>query len=179
MGVKLTTMSKIIAVLVVFAVLAVGCYLLSSRSNPDVVASEKDSRCRMIELTQVGDTLINVPDFCINGLCTVLVWQDAIIGAYAGGFLPPVYYSQSQDGRWIGGPVITIAGFSQGSMEGTNGDQWGPPVFRGGETINGGYIRIYDDSPKETEPSKQWTASWKRVTKEQGPNRVKIFICPR
>lgn len=179
MGAKLTTMSKIIAVLVVFAVLVVGGLLLSSRSNPDVVAFEKSGSCRMINLAHVGDTLIDVPNFCVNGLCTVLVWQDAIMGPYAGGFLPPVYYSQSEGRHWIGGPVINLGMISRGSMEGTNGDQSETPVFRGGETINGGYIRIYDDSPKETEPSRQWTASWKRVTKEQGPNRVKIFICPR
>jgi len=128
-----------------------------------------------IELNRQGETPIDVPDFCIDDLCKLLIYQDTAIGGFGPGFFSPVYYSQSSDGSWIGGPAISIEGVDYSEGEGVNGDGRPEAIFGGGYTVDGGELRLYDDSDAESS-AYRWTVVLHRYS--VGPNVVRIFICP-
>lgn len=114
--------------------------------------------CDYHPITLTGATAITIPQACTEGVCTVLMWNDGTMGAFGPGIHLPVYYTQSPtDATWIGGPNLYIAGVGFSDGAGVNGDYGSQDVFVGGQTISGGYVRLYDDSPPEYSPT-QWTA---------------------
>ena len=118
-----------------------------------------DAMFERFDVSSAGTMTVPVPDFCIDGVCGILLWSDANMGAFGPGMLWPVHYTQnSGDGSWIGGPNtpsgIADADFSKGA--GVNGDGVTDTVFIGGETSSGSYVRLHDDSVIESSPD-QWT----------------------
>jgi hypothetical protein len=116
-----------------------------------------DNELERFDVSAAGTMTVTVPDSCIDGVCGILMWNDATMGAWGPGMLWPVHYMQnSDDGSWIGGPNASIGGafFSAGS--GVNGGLGGEMVLSGGQSVTGGYVRLYDDSGLEASPD-QWT----------------------
>ena len=120
----------------------------------------------MHPLDTAGQWVVEVPAFCIDGLCEVLVYQDGTIGAFGPGMFLPVQVSQrSDDGGWLGGPNLAFAGVSYSDGNGTNGDGVTQYIFGGGETSGGGYVRVLDDSAAENDAG-LWTIEFNPVAGE-------------
>ena len=121
-----------------------------------------ETSCRNYQLELTASDAIPVPDFCIGGLCKLLLYTNTAMGAFGPGYSWEVYYAQlpSPSKQWYGGPNVSLGGvaFSEGS--GINGNDTGEGVFLGGTTQDGGYIRIMDDGAFETSPE-LWTVESK------------------
>jgi hypothetical protein len=116
-----------------------------------------DNQFERFDVSAAGTMTVTVPEFCVDGVCGILMWNDATIGAWGPGMRWPVHYTQkSSDGSWIGGPNVSVAGASFSDGAGVNGDASGRAILMGGQTVGGGYVRLYDDGGLETSPS-QWT----------------------
>ena len=105
---------------------------------------------------------LDTPAYCMDSLCTIARWTNALFGAWGPGLSWPVSYKQnSADNSWIGGPSLCIGGgcFSDGS--GTNGDTGEGKIFSGGLTSpNQGYVWLQDDDViGETNPN-QWNVEF-------------------
>jgi len=128
------------------------------------------------DVNTAGLLTIQVPDFCIDGMCSVFIWSDATMGAFNPGFLWPVYYLQdSADNSWIGGPSLMIAGVGHSDGLGVNGDGHEDWVHLGGQTSSGGYVSVLDDSAAENSPN-LWTIDFNPVPGEI--TQASIIICP-
>jgi len=128
------------------------------------------------DVTAAGVSVIDVPDYCIDGMCSVFIWSDATMGAFGPGMLWPVYYMQdSADDSWIGGPNLALGGVGHSNGWGDNGDPYYEYVHMGGETTGGGYARVLDDSAVEHSPY-LWTISFNPVPGEL--TQATIIICP-
>lgn len=131
--------------------------------------------CAQYALSDAGEQIVDVPSFCIDGLCRIMLWHDATIGAFGPGISWPVYYTQrSADASWIGGPSLAIGGFSYSAGAGINGDDSGEGIFLGGTTADGGTVSLYDDSDAESSLH-QWTVE---VTPDGSWEDAAFFICP-
>ena len=104
-------------------------------------------------------TNISTPAYCVDEMCTIIRWTDAMFGAWGPGLSWPVNYKQnSGDNSWKGGPALCIGGICYSSGGGANGDTSAERIFDTGYTDpNGGYVVLRDDSVTalETGPS-QW-----------------------
>ncbi|MFN2304258.1 MAG: hypothetical protein ACK2TV_11060, partial [Anaerolineales bacterium] len=122
-----------------------------------------------------SETVIPVPEVCIDGFCKLLLYKDAAIGAYGPGYVWEVYYLQFSDGDgWIGGPNVCLGGFCYNDGQGINGNGLSEGVILGGVTPDGGYIRILDDGESENDPN-HWT-----VELQSSPSLTQVFLqaCP-
>ena len=119
--------------------------------NEDVTGSS----CVSVRLDLTASTTMPIPDFCIDGLCKLIMYVDEYMGAFGPGYSWEVYYFQLSefDNRWNGGPNIAFAGVEFSDGIGHNGNGIAEAVFQGGTTSDGGYVRIMDDSPAENSPS--------------------------
>jgi hypothetical protein len=107
--------------------------------------------CLAYDLSASGESTIEVPSFCIDGMCTISVYHEATMGAFGPGLSWPAYYMQSSaDDSWVGGPNISLAGVSFSAGGGVNGDRSSEAIFSGGTTTDGGYVRLYDDGGSES-----------------------------
>jgi hypothetical protein len=116
-----------------------------------------------------------VPDVCIDGFCKLVLYKNASIGAYASGYVWEVYYLQFSDSNsWIGGPNVCLGGFCYNDGQGINGNGLSEGVILGGETSDGGYIRILDDGDSENFYN-QWTVEY-----QSSPSLNQVFLqaCP-
>jgi hypothetical protein len=133
--------------------------------------------CDYYPITRTGSTTMTMPAGCIDGMCTVLLWNDAELGAlspFGPGIQLPVYYSQSPtDATWIGGPNLHIAGYSFSQGGGTNGNYYAEAIFQGGQTPSGGYWDLRDDGG-EYSPL-QWTAYF---SPDSYVSVAAYFVCP-
>jgi hypothetical protein len=103
-----------------------------------------------------GATSVDVPSYCQDALCTVLLQTDTTMGAFGPGFSWPAYVRQNTaDGSWIGGPALNIAGWSYSAGRGFNGDSQDEYIFGGSQTAGEGRISLYDDYGLERS-SDQW-----------------------
>jgi hypothetical protein len=131
--------------------------------------------CVRHDVSAEAELPIEVPDFCVDGMCSVLMWSDAFVGAFGPGLSWPVQYSQSSmDDSWIGGPNLSIAGVSLSAGGAVNGDTSGDGILLWGPADGGGYASLYDDSLAESSPD-QWTIDFSpTVTLTQ----ASFYICP-
>jgi len=125
--------------------------------------------------------VVDVPDFCIDGICQIWVryHDENTMGALATpGVLGPVYYIQdSSDGSWIGGPNLAIAGLRYSGGSGINGDSEPEGVLYGGQTIEDGYVYLLDDGV-ESSPD-QWTVEFYPVVgASDNLTQVSYYFCP-
>jgi len=129
------------------------------------------------DVTEPGQWIIDVPDFCIDGMCSVFIWTDGTVGAFGPGLLWPVYYTQSSaDDSWIGGPNLFIAGVGHSDGVGVNGDANFDRVFIGvGSETGGPVVQVLDDSYAEDSPY-LWTINFNPVPGEF--TQASIIICP-
>jgi len=117
----------------------------------------KKQACVIYDLSTPGESTVEVPSFCTDGMCMISVYHDAIMGAFAPGLSWPLYYRQdSTDDSWVGGPNIALGGVSFSDGAGVNGDGSSDAVFIGGTSTDGGYVRVYDDGASESSPD-LWT----------------------
>ena len=125
--------------------------------------------------TAIPQQEIPVPDACIDGFCKLILYKNATIGAYGPGYVWEVYYIQSGEyHNWIGGPNTDLGGFNYSDGSGVNGNGQMEGVILGGETSDGGYIRIFDDGDIENDPN-LWT-----VVYQSSPSLNQVFLqaCP-
>ena len=141
------------------AVEAVGTDEASSGSNSDY---------------QSASFAMLVPEACIEGFCKLVLYKNTAMGAYASGYVWEVYYLQFSDDSWIGGPNVCLGGFCYNGGEGINGNGLSEGVILGGETSDGGYIRILDDGDSENF-NNQWTVEF-----QSSPSLNHVFLqaCP-
>ncbi|MBG0787119.1 MAG: hypothetical protein H0S79_18650 [Anaerolineaceae bacterium] len=115
---------------------------------------DSEPGCRTYVLSEVASTEMPVPSFCIDGLCKLVLYTNAIFGAFDQGYLWEVYYYQwSSTNIWVAGPNISFGGVDHSEGYGYNGNGVAEGVFLGGTTGDGGYIRIMDDGPNENDPN--------------------------
>jgi hypothetical protein len=116
--------------------------------------------CEKHEVGKEGKSPIIVPEYCRDyGICQILAdyYLGGTMGAFGNGMSWPVHYSQDNGaGKWGGGPNLSIAGVSFSAGRGKNGDEISDYVLLGGDTSEGGYARLYDDSSLENSKS-LWT----------------------
>jgi len=118
---------------------------------------------------------IEVPDFCVDGMCSVLMWSDAFMGAFGPGLSWPVQYSQSSmDDSWIGGPNVSLGGVSFSAGGAVNGDASGDGILLWGQTVGGGYASLYDDGTSESSPY-LWTIDF---VPDASLTQASFYICP-
>jgi hypothetical protein len=140
---------------------------------------------------------IHLPDCCRGGFCRVFVsWEGEgpVLGAIEPGLFWPVDVYQREDGSWIAGPALNIAGAWITAGQGTNGDDKEEAVVGGGEVPNGSgdldpsklmnYFILLDDSNEagENDPN-VWTFKLFNHPDSNPPEtrkfqNVKVFICP-
>jgi hypothetical protein len=142
-----------------------------------VTGQSEPPRCAVVELTATSERRVEVPPFCLDRVCQILVWTDGTFGAFGPGFLWPVYYMQrSSDNTWAGGPAVSLGGMSFSEGGGLNGSVAGRSgIFVGGTTAGGGYVRLLDDGPSETMP-REWTA--RLIIDPPNLTRATIYACP-
>jgi len=51
--------------------------------------------CVTYDVSASGGSTIEVPSFCIDGMCTISVYHEATMGAFGPGLSWPAYYMQS------------------------------------------------------------------------------------
>jgi hypothetical protein len=130
--------------------------------------------CVQHDVSAEAEYAIELPDFCVDRMCTVLMWHDATFGGFDPGLSWPVYYEQSSaDDSWIGGPNVSIGGVAFSDGLGVNGDASGDDVFLGGETIHGAYLRLLDDGTPEHSPD-LWTIDF---APDDDLTAGSIYIC--
>jgi hypothetical protein len=126
-------------------------------------------------LTRNGVTEVEVPLFCIDQLCQVMVWTDAVLGAYGPGLSQPVTYMQSSgDDSWIGGPVICFGGYCYSDGAGVNGDSTPDSVLLGGQTAGGAYVTLYDDDALRSDPD-TWLIDFQT---DAELTDARYYVCP-
>ena len=130
-------------------------YQLLPVAAADSQYDDSEPGCRTYLLSEVASTEMPVPSFCVDGLCKLVLYTDAIFGAFAPGYLWEVYYYQwgPSSNMWVAGPNISLGGVDFSEGFGENGNGYGEGVFLGGVTGDGGYIRIMDDGPNENDPN--------------------------
>ena len=151
-----------------------------SARNPDIlsrvsgISNAAENTCVQYSVFNPNETVIDVPNFCVNGLCKILLYQDAIMGAFGPGMLWPVFYIQySVDNSWIGGPNLELAGVDFSDGMGFNGDNQQEALFYGKLSGEGNYIAIYDDSASENS-AKKWTVE---ISPDADLTSVSLNIC--
>ena len=133
-------------------------------------------QCAQHDFSSTGDHSINVPAYCQNQMCWVIVESDAIIGAFGPGLFWPILYMQdTASNAWIGGPNLNIAGGSLSEGMGVNGDGTTTGVVGGGVTSSGGQWSVWDDKGAENS-SDQWTLELQLYPSEL--SYVSVYICP-
>ncbi len=142
---------------------------------PQLTAAE------IIALEEPVYYVVDVPSFCIDGICQVWVRyhdSNAIMGALVTpGVWGPVYYIQdSSDGSWIGGPNLDIASLRYSDGGGVNGDSDADGVLYGGQTTEGGHSYLLDDGV-ESSPD-QWTVEFYPVIASDNLTQVTYYFCP-
>jgi hypothetical protein len=105
-----------------------------------------------------GLTVVNIPGYCVDALCTIVRWTDATIGAWGPGLSWPANYKQNSSNHiWIGGPALCIGGQCYRNGKGLNGDNTEETIFDGRLTAaNNGYARLEDDSQLVSNNSNTW-----------------------
>lgn len=132
--------------------------------------------CFKHHLSSSAEWQISMPDFCVDSLCTILRWSDAVIGAFGPGISWPVFYQQSTSSNvWLGGPDIAISGMTFGSGNGLNGDDGTTLIFKGGQNSSGGVASLKDDSSLEMDPAK-WTLE---MNQAGDLTEATFYICPQ
>ncbi len=134
---------------------------LAGQNDFAAAAESDDTACVRVPLSMTAEQTMPVPSFCISGLCKLVVYLNANMGAFAPGYAMEVYYYQwAADGFWIAGPNITLGGVSFSDGFGYNGNGAAKGVFLGGTTSDGGYVRIMDDGDNENSAD-DWTIQMK------------------
>ena len=143
--------------------------------------------CTRIVITEEGDTPIDVPSFCADGLCHVYVVYDRMIAAFQSGGLFPIYYIGDPAGTWVVGPSLTsFGGLGLSDGRGVNGDSTPQAILAGGTDAVSGSFSLVDDSDAETHPKTQWTFRWawpandgsSDAAQHRVNRQVTILICP-
>jgi len=119
--------------------------------------------------------IIDIPNFCFDGLCMIIRLSYEPMGAFGPGFSLPVFYDQnSSTDIWIGGPNISLGGwaFSSGGS-GINGDGFAAYMFEGGSTDGGEYANLYDDGLEFS--GSQWSVDFNGGV---DLNYVSYAVCP-
>ena len=157
-----------------------------------ISSTSSEGRCYAISIPRADGFVwvpIPLPDFCYGGLCRVFVsWEPdegeaaPAIGALNPGFFWPVEIYQREDGTWLSGPALNIAGASVTDGRGTNGDGVEEAVVGGGSSISGNYFTLLDDSNEagENDPD-LWTFKLYNdpLTAEDTKfKNMKVYICP-
>jgi hypothetical protein len=132
---------------------------------------------------------IQVPACCQGGFCRVFVsWEPdegetaPALGALNPGLFWPVEIYQREDGTWLSGPALNIAGAYVTAGQGTNGDNNEEAVVGGGASISGNYFTLLDDSNEagENDPD-LWTFKLYNdpLTGEETKfKNMKVYVCP-
>lgn len=169
---------------IVFIVFLVGFFLPvgGSEAKPiaeiEILPRQNDVQkpgCVSLSLDLSASNTMPVPDFCIDGLCKLILNHDAPMGAFGPGYSWEVYYFQLEgyDDRWNGGPNISLGGVEFSDGYGYNGNGIPEAVFRGSTTSDGGYVRIMDDGDDENSPY-LWTIESKS---SQSLTQASLNVC--
>ena len=128
--------------------------------------------------TVEGEYVIDVPSFCIDGMCEVFLWwNDGYFGAFGPELSWPAYYMQtSVDNSWIGGPNLSIAGTNLSGGAGINGDGSSNYVLEWGETAAGGHCYLKDDGA-ENSPD-HWSVYFVPDA-DNGFTQAAYYFCPK
>jgi hypothetical protein len=65
---------------------------ISSRPEPRLVENPMESNCQTIALALTEKDTMPVPAACVGGLCKIVLYTDATMGAYSEGYSMEVYY---------------------------------------------------------------------------------------
>ncbi len=126
--------------------------------------------------TENNAYFLDVPNYCIDQFCWVIVESDAIIGAFYPGLYWPVLYMQnSGDNSWVAGPAINIAGMTISEGTGVNGDESLEVLASGGVTAGGGRLLLWDDGAGNYSPD-QWTLELQPLEGEL--STATVYACP-
>ena len=138
------------------------------------------NRCHVTSIPDSGGLIvIQVPDFCRESFCTVLVsWEGPNLGAFYPGLFWPVDVYQNADGSWISGPAADIGGISITDGSGVNGNGVSEAVVGGGTTVSGNYFRLHDDYPGVENDPDWWTFELSNSSVVDRFANVKVYICP-
>jgi hypothetical protein len=131
--------------------------------------------CTTYDITQAGAHTIEVPDFCIDGMCWITVLTDGTFGAYGPGLSWPSLYWQSASGEWSAGPNASIGGVNLGGGPGRNGDSTSTQLAFRAQTAGGGALTIWDDFGSEHSPN-LWTVEF--TPKAGELSYAKVIVCP-
>ena len=156
-----TPLKVVCCVVIAFAIILIIHPFMPSEAKPlpdisnlTLNDTEIGSGCLTVPLSLTAENTMEVPSFCIGGLCKLVLYTNAIMGAFGPGYSMEVYYAQlpSPSKSWYGGPNISLAGVAFSEGYGYNGDGEAQGVFLWGTTQDGEYIRIMDDGPFENSP---------------------------
>jgi hypothetical protein len=132
--------------------------------------------CLQFDVPGAGLHPVDVPGFCLDGLCWITLLSDGTFGAQSPGLSwPSMYMQRWDDDSWVTGPNIDIAGLSIGGGPGVNGDGRYTGFGFGGETAGGGVLRLLDDSAAENEWD-QWTIEFRPKAGEL--SYATLYVCP-
>lgn len=122
-----------------------------------------------------SSTAIDMPEFCLDGMCMILRFTFATFGGFGPGLSLPVFYQQdSATESWIGGPVVSMGGISFSSPYGDNGtDSTMSPILDGGIADGGGVAQLLDDGAEWSDS--QWSVYFEG---DDQLNMVYYFIAP-
>jgi len=148
-------------ILIVLITIILCSFIAADLISPSVAEAaelppvEESGECVTVQTTLLAVDTMPVPDFCINGLCKLVLYSDAMFGAFGAGFSWEAYYYQwgpENSNLWIGGPNLSLGGMQFSEGTGYNGNSTAEGVFLGGTANDGGFIRIMDDGPLENDP---------------------------
>ena len=162
MSYRLKLLSRILLVTLVLS--SIPLVMQASLSPSTVVEagneslSTSDSTCAEVQLDLKAANTMSVPEFCIDGLCKLILYTDGVMGAFGPGYIWEVYYFQLSEfeARWNGGPNINFSGVEFSEGFGYNGNGIPEGIFLGPTNQEGGYVRIMDDGDSENSPN-LWT----------------------
>jgi len=149
--------------------------LVKSVKAANVYNGENQTGCTSIQLDSYAVNSMPVPSACVDGFCKLHLYTDAAMGMFGAGYTWEVYYIQNgTDNSWAGGPNITLGDYSFSDGNGTNGNGNPEGVFLGGDTSDGGYVRIMDDGAAENSAD-LWT-----IETQSSPSLTRAFlqVCP-
>ncbi len=146
-----------------------------AQTIPGSSPSQGQQGCVQLHITGSGESTLTMPDACVDGLCKIILYTDGVMGAFGEGYSWETTYRQdSGDNSWIGGPNVSLGGYSYSEGNGVNGDSTASGIHLGATTADGGYVRLLDDGVLENSPD-QWTI---QSQVSEGLQRAIITICP-
>jgi len=165
----------VVLMLLIFAILIPLGIIHLKMNSVEAVGPAEDVNMSFNANYKSASFAMYVPEACIDSTCKLILYKDAVIGAYGPGYVWEVYYRQFSEGNnWVGGPNVCLGGFCYNDGHGINGNGLSEGVILGGETSDGGYIRILDDGDSENYYN-QWTVEY-----QSSPSLTNVFlqVCP-